>query len=318
MSERPIRIGVSACLLGQEVRWDGGHQRDRFVTDVLAPFVEYVPVCPEVGSGLSTPRETLRLVGDPAAPRLVFRNSGADHTSALEGFSRAETRRLAEQDLCGFILKKDSPSCGLERVRVYHAGGGSAVRKGVGLFARALLERLPHLPVEEDGRLNDPVLRENFVERVFAYRRWRDLLEQGFTPGRLVAFHTAHKLLMLAHSPDHYARLGRLVAAGKTLPRAELREEYARLFMEGMAVRATVGRHLNVLQHMAGYFREGLDAAARDELHQVLSDYAARLVPLIVPVTLMRHHARAQGQAYLLGQIYLHPHPKELMLRNHV
>jgi uncharacterized protein YbbK (DUF523 family) len=174
--ERAIRIGVSACLLGEEVRWDGGHQRDRFVTDVLAPFVEYVPVCPEVGSGLTTPRETLRLVGDPAAPRLLFRNSGADHSAALEGFSKAETRRLAEQDLCGFILKKDSPSCGLERVRVYHPGGGSAVRKGVGLFARALLERFPHLPVEEDGRLNDPVLRENFVERVFAYRRWRDLL----------------------------------------------------------------------------------------------------------------------------------------------
>lgn len=316
--ERPIRVGVSACLMGEEVRWDGGHQRDRFVTDVLAPFVEFVPVCPEVGSGLPTPRETLRLVGEVDAPRLVFRNSGVEHTRELEGFAKTEMRRLADLDLCGFVLKKDSPSCGMERVRVYHAGGGSAVRKGVGIFARILMQRFPELPVEEDGRLNDPVLRENFLERVFAYRRWRDLLELGLTPGRLVAFHTAHKLLLLAHSPDHYRRLGALVAKGKTLARAELRDEYARLFMEGMAVRATVGRHLNVLQHMAGYFRDGLDDASRAELHQVLADYAARLVPLIVPVTLIRHHARAQGQAYLLGQIYLNPHPKELMLRNHV
>lgn len=317
-SAQPIRIGVSSCLLGEEVRWDGGHQHDRFVTDLLGPFVEYVPVCPEVGSGLPTPRETLRLVGEVEAPRLVFRNSGADHTDALENFAKRETRRLAELDLCGFILKKDSPSCGMERVRVYHPSGGSAVRKGVGLFARALMQRFPELPLEEDGRLNDPVLRENFVERIFAYRRWRNLLEQGLTPGRLVEFHTAHKLLMLAHSPDHYRKLGQWVAKGKTLQRAELRDEYGRLFMEGMAVRATPGRHLNVLQHMAGYFREGLDDASRAELHQTLADYAARLVPLIVPMTLIRHHARAQGQDYLLGQIYLNPHPKELMLRNHV
>jgi uncharacterized protein YbgA (DUF1722 family) len=257
-------------------------------------------------------------VGEPEAPRLVFRRSGVDHTEPLERFAKAETRRLAELELCGFVLKKDSPSCGMERVRVYHASGGSAVRRGVGLFARALLQRFPELPVEEDGRLNDPVLRENFLERVFAYRRWRDLLALGLTPGRLVAFHTEHKLLILAHSPDHYRRMGRLVAKAKDVPRAQLRDEYARLFMEGLAVRAGVGRHLNVLQHMAGYLREGMDVASRAELHQVLDDYAARLVPLIVPVTLLRHHARAQGQAYLQGQIYLHPHPKELMLRNHV
>lgn len=316
--ERPIRIGVSACLMGEAVRWDGGHQHDRFVTDVLGPHVEFVTVCPEVGSGLGTPRETLRLVGDPAAPRLVFRNSGVEHTGALEDFTRGELRRLADQDLCGFILKKDSPSCGMERVRVYHESGGSAVRKGRGVFARMLMERFPHLPVEEDGRLNDPLLRENFLERVFAYRRWRDLLEEGLTPGRLVAFHTAHKLLMLAHSPEHYRRLGPLVAKGKTLPRAELRDAYGELFMEGMARRATVGRHMNVLQHMAGYFSRDLDREGRAELGQVLEDYRARLIPLIVPVTLIRHHARAFGTEYLLGQIYLNPHPKELMLRNHV
>lgn len=315
---RPIRIGVSACLLGQGVRWDGGHQRDRFVADVLADFVEFVPVCPEVGSGLPTPRGTLRLVGDPAAPRLRFRESGVDHTDALEAFARGETRRLADLELCGFILKKDSPSCGMERVRVYHPGGGSAVRTGVGLFARALLRSQPNLPVEEDGRLNDPVLRENFLERVFAYRRWLDLLAQGLTPGRLVAFHTAHKLLLLAHSPDHYRRLGLLVAGAKAMPRAQLRDAYASSLMQGLSLRATVGRHHNVLQHMAGYLRDRLDGAGRAELQQVLEDYRARLIPLIVPITLLRHHARVFAQDYLLGQLYLSPNPKELMLRNHV
>ncbi len=316
--ERPIRIGVSSCLLGEEVRWDGGHQRDRFVTDVLAPFVEFVPVCPEVGSGLPTPRETLRLVGDPESPRLVFRNSGVEHTDALKRFAGEETRRLAGEDLCGFVLKKDSPSCGMERVRVYHESGGSAVRKGVGLFARVLMERFPDLPVEEDGRLNDPVLRENFLERVFAYRRWRDLLERGLTPGRLVEFHTAHKLLMLAHSPEHYRRLGPLVAKGKTMPRAELRDTYGKLFMEGMARRATVGRHHNVLQHMAGYFRRQLEPASRQELAGLIEDYRVGLSPLVVPLTLIRHHAYRLEVCYLQGQTYLEPHPKELMLRNHV
>jgi uncharacterized protein YbgA (DUF1722 family)/uncharacterized protein YbbK (DUF523 family) len=315
---RPIRIGVSSCLLGQEVRWDGGHQRDRFVTDVLGPFVEFVPVCPEVGSGLSTPRETLRLVGEVDAPRLVFNKSGEEHTPALQRFAREEMRRLEALDLCGYVLKKDSPSCGMERVKVYGKKGSSAVRKGVGVFARVLMERFPLLPVEEDGRLNDAVLRETFVERVFAYRRWRDLLEEGFTPGRLVDFHRRHKYLLLAHSPQHYSELGRVVAQGKKVPRARLRDEYGRPFMEGMARKATVGKHYNVLQHMAGYFKERLDDASRSELHQVLADYRARLVPLIVPVTLIRHHVRALEVEYLADQVYLAPNPKELMLRNHV
>jgi uncharacterized protein YbgA (DUF1722 family)/uncharacterized protein YbbK (DUF523 family) len=317
-SARPIRIGVSSCLLGEEVRWDGGHQRDRFVTDVLGTFVEFVRVCPEVGSGLSTPRETLRLVGEVDSPRLVFNKSGNEHTAPLARYAREETRRLEGLDLCGYILKKDSPSCGMERVKVYSPKGGSAVRKGVGIYARILMERFPLLPVEEDGRLNDAVLRETFVERVFAYRRWRDLLEDGFTPGRLVDFHRRHKYLLLAHSPKHYSELGRVVAQGKTVSRARLRDDYGQLFMEGMARRASVGKHYNVLQHMAGYFKDRLDDASRAELHQVLADYRARLVPLIVPVTLIRHHVRVLEEAYLADQVYLAPNPKELMLRNHV
>ena len=206
----------------------------------------------------------------------------------------------------------------MERVKVYSPKGGSAVRKGVGIYARILMERFPLLPVEEDGRLNDPVLRETFVERVFAYRRWRDLLEDGFTPGRLVDFHRRHKYLLLAHSPKHYSELGRVVAQGKTVSRAQLRDDYGRLFMEGMARKATVGKHYNVLQHMAGYFKDRLDEASRSELHQVLADYRARLVPLVVPVTLVRHHVRILEEAYLADQVYLAPNPKELMLRNHV
>jgi uncharacterized protein YbgA (DUF1722 family)/uncharacterized protein YbbK (DUF523 family) len=315
---RPIRIGVSSCLLGEEVRWDGGHQRDRFVTDVLGPFVEFVPVCPEVGSGLPTPRETLRLVGEVDAPRLVFGKSGADHSEPLERFAREELKRLEALDLCGYILKKDSPSCGMERVKVYSPKGGSSVRRGVGLFARRLMEHLPLLPVEEDGRLNDSLLRETFVERVFAYRRWRDLLEEGFTPGRLVDFHRVHKYLLLAHSPKHYSELGRVVAQGKKATRAALRDDYGRLFMQAMALKATVGKHYNVLQHMAGYFKDRLEEESRRELHQVLADYRARLIPLVVPVTLIRHHVRVLSEAYLADQVYLAPNPKELMLRNHV
>jgi len=313
----PIRIGVSACLLGDTVRWDGGHKRDRFVDDELGRFVEFVRVCPEVESGLSIPRPTLRLVGTPEAPSLVFGESGADYTPTLLAWARKRVEALAELDLCGYVLKSDSPSCGMERVKVYGKGGMS-VRKGRGLFAQVLMERLPLLPVEEEGRLNDAKLRETFVERVFAHRRWRDFELSPWSLGRLVAFHAAHKYLLLAHSPGHYASLGRLVATGKKLARAQLREQYGRGFAEALAKPATRGRHMNVLQHMAGYFREQLDEPSRVELHQTLADYRAGLVPLIVPLTLVRHHVRRLGVVYLAGQVYLDPHPKELMLRNHV
>ncbi|MCC7013085.1 MAG: DUF523 and DUF1722 domain-containing protein [Planctomycetes bacterium] len=313
----PIRIGVSACLLGREVRWDGGHKRDRFVTDGLGRFVEFVPLCPEVESGLSIPRPTLRLAGEIDDPRLVFGDSGADYTEVMRSFARARLHTLADLDLCGFILKSDSPSCGLERVRVY-GKGGMALRKGRGLFAAELAARFPLLPLEEEGRLNDAKLRETFVERVFAYRRWLDFVAAGVSLARMVDFHRIHKYLLLAHSPEHYAACGRLVARGKALSRAELREQYGELFMRGMARAATRGRHTNVLQHMAGYFKKQLDAASKDELHRTLDDYSDGLVPLIVPITLIRHHVRVFGLAYLEEQVYLAPHPKELMLRNQV
>ncbi|MGE5360210.1 MAG: YbgA family protein [Bacteroidales bacterium] len=311
-----IRIGISSCLLGQKVRYDGGHKRDLFLVDTFGPYVEWVPVCPELEMGMGVPREPIHLRSDDEGVRLVGVKSGTDHTAGMEKYAKRRLDALAKLDLCGYVLKKDSPSCGLMRVKVWSAHA-MPTKTGRGLFAAGLVERFPHLPVEEEGRLSDARLRENFIERVFAYARLKDLFAGRWTIGQLVAFHAAHKLLLLAHSPDAYRRLGRLVAGAARMDRAALRAEYESGFMEALAVLATRGRHMNVLQHMAGYF-DDLDAASREELHQTIADYRAGLVPLIVPITLMRHHVRRLQVEYLAGQVYLEPHPKELMLRNHV
>jgi uncharacterized protein YbgA (DUF1722 family)/uncharacterized protein YbbK (DUF523 family) len=313
----PIRIGISSCLLGEEVRFDGGHKRDSFLVDTFGTWVEWVQVCPEVEFGLGTPRETLRLIRDRAELRLVTTKTGIDHTVGMTAWARRRAEALAGEDLCGYVLKKDSPSCGMERVKVY-GPHGSPARTGVGLFAAALMARLPLLPVEEEGRLSDPRLRENFVERVFAYRRVRSFFTNRWAVGGLVQFHTAHKLLLMAHSPKAYQQLGRLVAGAKSVTRAALRERYTHEFMEALKVPATARRHVNVLQHMLGYFRDDLDAPSRRELRDCIEDYRRGLIPLIVPITLVRHHVRRLGVEYLAGQVYLEPHPKELMLRNHV
>lgn len=312
-----VRIGVSSCLLGQKVRFDGGHKRDSFLVDTFGPHVEWVPVCPEVEVGMGTPREPIRLVRRGALVRLVGVKSGTDHTSRMNDWAARRVEGLAKESLDGYILKKDSPSCGMERVKVYDVGSTPA-RTGRGLFAEALLERLPLLPVEEEGRLSDPRLRENFVERVFAHRRLRELFAGRWSLASLLQFHTAHKLSLLAHSPSAYQSLGRLVARGAAVPRAELREQYQEGFMRALAMVATPRRHVNVLQHMAGYFRKTLDEASRQELGAAITDYQKGLVPLIVPITLLRHHVRHCGVEYLASQTYLEPHPKELMLRNHV
>ncbi len=314
----PIRIGISQCLLGEPVRYDGGHKRDPFLTGTLARYVAYVPVCPEVELGMGIPREPVRLEGAVSSPRMVGTRTGTDHTEAMNAWARRRVAGLDALDLCGYVLKKNSPSCGMERVKVYPPAGGAPAKGGAGLFARALLDRHPLLPTEEEGRLHDPVLRENFIERVFAYRRWKDFLAERYSVGRLVAFHTAHKLLLLSHSPPHYRELGRITAEAKALGAARAKDRYGRTFMEGMARRTTVRKHTNVLQHMVGYFKRDLDGDARRELVEVVEDYRRGLIPLVVPLTLLRHHARDRKQAYLLGQIYLDPHPKELMLRNHV
>jgi uncharacterized protein YbgA (DUF1722 family)/uncharacterized protein YbbK (DUF523 family) len=312
-----LRVGVSACLLGQEVRYDGGHKREPFLTDVLGPFVEWVPVCPEVELGLGIPRESIRLEGDPAAPRLVGVRSRRDHTAAMARLARARCEALATQDLVGYVLKKDSPSCGMGRVRVYGESGPPA-RAGVGAFARALMERLPLLPVEEEGRLHDPVLRENFVERLFAYARWRAFVTGRPNRGGLVRFHTAHKLALLAHDPSAYRRLGVLVAHAKEQPLRAVLTAYGTAFMAALRARATPAKHANVLEHMLGYVSKDLRPSERQEMVEAIADHRRGLAPLVVPLTLIKHHVRRLAVAYLAGQTYLDPHPKELMLRNHV
>ena len=314
---RRIRIGVSSCLLGEAVRYDGGHKRHAFLTETLAPFVEWVPVCPEVECGLGTPRESMRLVETGRGLRLLTVKTIVDLTGRMDAYARRRVAGLAALDLCGYVFKKDSPSCGLTGVKVY-GGHGAATKSGRGLFAARLVERFPDLPVEEEGRLSDPRLRDNFVERVFAYRRLLDLFSMKWNSGALVRFHTAHKLILMAHSPEMYRQLGRLVAEPRSLPAKELRREYTRAFMSALAVIATPRKHTNVLQHMAGYLKDKLDPAAKAELHSAIDDYRRELVPLLVPLTLLRHYVRLHGISYLAGQLYLEPHPGELMLRNHV
>ncbi|MDY6836918.1 MAG: DUF523 and DUF1722 domain-containing protein [Thermodesulfobacteriota bacterium] len=312
-----IKLGISTCLLGEQVRYDGGHKLDRFLTDTLGRFVEYFPVCPEVECGFGIPRESLRLVGDPAAPRLVTSRSNEDHTERMLMWAHRRVGELESEDLCGFIFKSNSPSSGMERVRVYNEKG-MPVKKGVGIFARAFMEHFPLVPVEEEGRLHDPKLRENFIERIFVFRRWRELLGQPKARGRLVTFHTKHKLLILSHSPKHYQMMGRLVAWAKGTPLKEVYETYEGLLMEALRLKTTVKKNANVLQHIMGYFKKELSSDEKQELLGVIDQYRQQYVPLIVPITLMNHYVRKYDQPYLEEQYYLHPHPLELQLRNHV
>ena len=313
-----LRLGISSCLLGERVRYDGGHKLDHFLVDVLGKFVEWEPVCPEVEIGLGIPRESMRLVGDPDSPRLVAQKSGADNTERMKAWARSRLDGLAARELSGFVFKKDSPSSGLFRVKVYNQHG-MAERTGSGLFARAVRDRFPLLPLEEEGRLNDLPLRENFIERIFAYYRWTELLRTDPTPGGLVRFHTAHKLTLMAHSPKHYTEMGRLVARAGTVSWAELSATYGRLFMEGLALLGTRRKHVNVLQHLMGYLKRDLSAEDKRELLGLIEDYRQELVPLIVPLTLLKHHLRRHAvPEWLWQQVYLNPYPKELMLRNHV
>jgi uncharacterized protein YbgA (DUF1722 family) len=251
---------------------------------------------------------------------MVAERTGDDWTERMEALALERVEALAGLDLSGYVTKKDSPTCGMSRVRVYPGGGARKgavpTRDGVGMFARRLMDRLPLLPVEEEGRLNDPLLRESFIERIFAYARWKALCAEGLTRGGLVAFHTAHKLALLAHSPDAYRKLGKVVAAAKGRPIRQVADEYGEGFMAALKKPATRGRHVNVLQHMAGYFKD-LPREDRRELEEVIRDFGRGHVPLVVPLTLVRSQVRRQGVDYLAGQTYLDPDPKELMLRNH-
>jgi len=319
----PPRIGISRCLLGDEVRYDGGHKRDPFLVSTFGAFVEWVPVCPEVEVGMGTPREPIHLVvragGVPSGAhpvRLIGVNSGQDWTTRMTTFAASRVRELTSADLAGYVLKKDSPSCGLERVRVQH--GERVTRTGRGLFAEALVGALPNLPVEEEGRLNDPALRENFVERVFAYQRLRALFGNRWTTHALVVFHSRHKLQLLSHSRQGYSELGRLVADAVKHSRRDVSTIYQRVFMATLARLATRGRHSDVMMHAAGHLKRLIQTGDRDELLAAINDHRRGIVPLIVPITLLRHHIRRRDVGYLKDQTYLDPHPRELALRNHV
>lgn len=314
--EGEIRLGISSCLLGENVRFDGGHQRDRFLVDTLGAYVTYVPVCPEVECGLPVPREAMRLVGDVNSPRLVTIRSGEDHTDRMQSWARRRLKGLEDEGLCGFVFKSRSPSSGMERVKVYDANGVPA-KKGRGVFAAAFMEHFPLIPVEEDGRLHDPGLRENFIERIFAMKRWRETLEKGGATGNLVDFHARHKLLCMSHSEKHTRRMGKLVAQAKSMPLPKLYAEYEGLLMEALRLNATVRKHTNVLQHMMGYFKKDLTPDEKQELLEILEEYRQGLIPLIVPVTLLNHYVRKYGKEYLAQQVYLNPHPIALKLRNH-
>jgi len=314
---RPIRLGVSACLLGQRVRYDGGHRLDQFLVGELGRYVEYVPVCPEAEAGLGIPREAMRLVGDPERPRMVTVRTGEDRTALMTDWAERRVLELEAEDLCGFIFKKDSPSSGLTRVKVY-SQGGMPIRKGVGMFARAFVKHFPALPVEEEGRLNDADIRENFIERVFALERWREQVVRSPSRGALVRFHSMHKLLLMAHSPEHYRTMGRLVAEAKAHEQQELLDTYQTSLLEALALRATPRKQVNVLHHIVGYFKRDLTADEKRELLEVIETYRSGLVPLIVPITLLNHYVRRFEEPYLAEQVYLHPHPLELKLRNHV
>lgn len=316
-AEEEIRVGVSSCLLGQKVRFDGGHKHDRYLTGVLGDWVTWVPVCPEIEIGLGIPRPTIRLEGTAAAARLVEPKQKTDLTDLMEGYARERVDALRRTGLDGYVLKKGSPSCGMERVRVYGKGGMPA-RDGVGVFARVLLDRWPDLPVEEEGRLNDPRLRENFVERVFCRNRWRNFVRDGMTRRRLVEFHTAHKLLLRSHNEAGYRRLGRIVASAATVPDNQLFAEYEHEFFETLRGKTSTKRHTNVLFHIMGYLKRVLTPSEKQEMVTLIEDFRQGLVPLVVPVTLLRHHVRRHHIDYMLGQLYLEPHPKELMLRNRV
>jgi uncharacterized protein YbgA (DUF1722 family)/uncharacterized protein YbbK (DUF523 family) len=312
-----IKLGISACLLGERVRYDGGHKLDLYLRDTLGEFVQWLPVCPEVECGMPVPREAMRLVGSQVSPRLVTIKTGVDHTDRMTKWAGKKLAELEKEGLCGFVFKSRSPSSGMQRVKVY-SSSGVPENKGVGIFARAFMEKFPLVPCEDEGRLQDADIRENFIERVFIFGRWLALQAGGGAVKDLVEFHSDHKLLIMSHSVKHLRELGALVANSKGFRREALFNEYFRILMDGLKLLATVKKHTNALQHMAGYFKNELSSDEKAELAEIISQYHEKLIPLVVPVTLIRHYARKYAEPYLIRQVYLNPHPAELMLRNHV
>ncbi len=316
MQDRP-KLGISTCLLGENVRYDGGHKLDRYLRDVVGQFVDWVPVCPEVECGMPTPREALRLVGDPENPRLVTSRTGIDKTKQMLSWAKMRLDQLEKENLCGYIFKSKSPSSGMQGVKVYDKNNVPS-KKGVGMFAKAFMDRFPLMPVEDEGRLNDAQLRENFIERIFVYKRWLNYLQNDGSRKGLVDFHTDQKYLIMSHSPKHLSELGKLVAQVKGIEPKELHDRYLSILMTTLKLNAINKKNVNVLQHIMGYFKKQLSSDEKQELLEVIGNYHNGLIPLIVPITLLNHFVRKYNEPYLKRQFYLNPHPIELMLRNHV
>lgn len=315
VSDKPL-VGISSCLLGEKVRYDGAGKLDPYLHDVLGGCVEFVPVCPEAESGMGVPREAMRLVNKADAIRLLTQRTKRDMTRQMQSWMEMRLPHLGSKPLCGYIFKAKSPSCGLFRVKVYHRAGGP-VKHGAGIFARAVTQKFPLLPVEEEGRLQDNKLRENFIERVFCMQRWHVLNQERKTINRLTDFHARHKYLLMAHSPQSLRALGASIATAKLRPVHQLYEDYFAEFMIVLARLTTVSKNTSVLQHIMGYFRQVLSRLEKTELTEVIENYHNGLVPLMVPITLLNHYVRKYNEPYLQQQYYLNPHPLELKLRNH-
>ncbi|MGY3943933.1 YbgA family protein [Aeromonas tecta] len=308
-----IKVGISACLLGQAVRFDGGHKRSSFCERELGAHFDYHAVCPEMAIGLGAPRAAIRLVKRHGEIRALASNGSFDVTEQLIAFSEQQAGRL--DFLSGYILCAKSPSCGMERVRIYGANNEGSAKEGVGLFAQALMAANPLLPVEEDGRLCDPVLRENFVLRVFAYHDWQQLLARGLSAARLIAFHARYKYLVLSHATSHYRTLGRLLADLGQGQLEETAQRYIQGLMTALTLRANRRGHTNVLMHLQGYFKRVLTPSQKRELTETIDKYRLGIVPLLVPLTLLRHYLCEFPNPYLAQQVYLNPHPETLRLR---
>lgn len=313
--QKPL-VGISSCLLGENVRYDGGHKLDRYLRDILGRYVEFVPVCPEVECGMGVPREAVHLVSVDGDIRLMTRKTGRDVTDRMKLWMEKRLKELSVLPLCGFVFKSRSPSSGFRSVKVYSEKG--VRHDGIGMFARGFLEAFPLVPAEDDGRLNDEWLRENFIERIFVMHHWHELLGSGKSLSRLMDFHANHKYLLMAHDPKTLRELGSILAQGKGRLLDELYGSYLASLMSALRKIATVKKNTNVLLHIMGYFRKDLSSDEKAELKETISRYHEGMVPLLVPITLINHYVRKYQPSFLRNQIYLNPHPLELMLRNHV
>jgi len=310
-----IKVGISSCLLGNEVRFDGGHKHSRLCTTQLSEYFEFVSECPEVGIGLGIPRKPIRLIGTIDSPKAVATHDHAlDYTDELIAFGEEKAKQ--HEEICGYIFMKNSPSCGLFRVKVYGENGYPEKGGGRGLYAQAITDAHPLLPVEESGRLTDPPLRENFITRVYAYHNWQKLCVEGLTHKGILDFHVRYKYCLMAHSPTDYITLGQMLAdAGKSEPK-ELGERYFAGLMTALTQLATRKTHTNVLMHLQGYLKKVLSADEKQELVKVIEQYRINQVPLIVPITLLKHHFANHPDPYISRQAYLQPYPENLSLRN--